>query len=114
MVMDGSVMDLSLKTLELPDLGNQQNISCIPEGVYDVVKSSNPEHGQFLSVLNVPNRIDICIHKGNFTRDTKGCILVGMFFMDIDGNGTMDVGDTKRALDKLLGYIPDKIKLYVL
>ena len=39
-VLDGHELLYRCKTLELPDLGNQRNVSCIPEGIYDGCKLS--------------------------------------------------------------------------
>ncbi len=39
--------------------------------------------------MNVPNRDDILFHWGNFTRNTRGCILVGSYFSE-DGMAVMD------------------------
>ncbi len=114
LVMDGSVMDYKCVTLELPDLGNQHNISCIPEGIYDVEKINHPEKGWCFSVLNEPNREGILIHKGNFTKNTLGCILVGSYFEDINGDGVLDVAESKKAMDRLLGILPSTFKLYIL
>lgn len=114
MVLDGSVLDYRCVTLELPNLGNQHNISCIPEGEYTVTKENNPEKGMCFRVNDVPNRDGILIHKGNYTKDTLGCIIVGIFFEDINGDGVLDVVDSTVALNKLLGYLPDSFKLYII
>lgn len=64
-------------TMEPPWKDNQQNVSCIPTGLYRVVPFSHKEFGQTLLVTNVPNREGIYFHCGNKPTDTKGCILVG-------------------------------------
>lgn len=114
MVMDGEHPLFKCKTIELPDLGNQPNCSCIPEGVYDVVKHVSPRHGKCFAVLNVPGRTDILIHKGNYTTDTLGCILPGAGFCDLNNDGNIDVFDSTKTMDQLLGLLPDKFKLYIL
>ena len=40
------VGDLTLYTLELPDLDNQRRISCIPEGTYRVVTHNSRKFGK--------------------------------------------------------------------
>lgn len=73
------------KTLELPWRDNQQNISCIPSGVYKVEVRTSRKYGQVYWVRKVPNRSYILIHQGNFGGDTKkgykthiaGCVLLG-------------------------------------
>ena len=55
--------------LELPDLFNQKNISCIPEGKYPLVKVEKSQSFNYphFKIDNVPNRTFIKIHRGNFT-----------------------------------------------
>ena len=69
-------------TLENPWLDNQRNISCIPEGNYDVrlrlPRESATRDYLHLLVQDVPNRDWILFHRGNTAKDTRGCILVGL------------------------------------
>ena len=69
-------------TLENSWQDNQRNISCIPEGVYPVrlrlPRESATRDYIHLLVQNVPDRDWILFHKGNFPKDTSGCILVGI------------------------------------
>ena len=69
-------------TLENPWLDNQRNISCIPEGNYDVrlrlPRESATREYIHLLVQDVPNRDWILFHRGNTAKDTRGCILVGL------------------------------------
>lgn len=71
-------------TLELPWNNNVRNISCIPEGEYNVkvMKSEHFSlkmgHAVYLpQVLGVPNRDGILIHGANTVNDLLGCIGVG-------------------------------------
>ena len=64
-------------TLELPWKQNKRNISCIPFGTYEIIRHSSPRHGFSFWLQNVPKRSEILIHAGNFTKDIRGCILVG-------------------------------------
>lgn len=112
-VMDGEKLIYRCKTLELPDLGNQKNVSCIPEGIYDVIKTFTEKRGNHFRFLDVPDRSEILIHKGNYTKDTQGCILPGIYFTDIDFNGLMDVAESTKALENLIQYLPDKFKLII-
>ncbi len=79
-------------TLELEWLNNDQNISCIPAGKYTCTVSFSPHMQKNLyHVLNVPNRVTIMIHNGNwageetrgYKSDVLGCILLG------DESGTL-------------------------
>ena len=69
-------------TLENSWQDNQRNISCIPEGVYPVrlrlPRESATRDYIHLLVQDVPDRDWILFHRGNFPKDTSGCILVGI------------------------------------
>ena len=69
-------------TLENPWKDNQRNISCIPEGEYPVrlrlARESASRDYLHLLVQDVPNRDWILFHRGNTSKDTSGCILVGL------------------------------------
>ncbi len=83
-------------TLERPWKDNQQNISCIPKGVYNVVRHDTIEFPNTWRLLDVPNRVGILIHIGNFVQDTRGCILIGL-----EITSKTSIGKSKRALDLL-------------
>lgn len=71
-------------TLERPDLNNQSDnpntkendSSCIPEGVYRMVRDKTGKFQGF-AILNVLNRKNIEIHQGNCIDDILGCVIVG-------------------------------------
>jgi hypothetical protein len=117
-IFEGRVKKYQCVSIELPDLGNQHDISCIPEGAYDVVKEDNPKRGMVFRVLNVPGRDGILIHKGNYASgnhvDTLGCILPGKFFEDLNQDGNLDVGDSTGAMKDLIEILPNKFKLYII
>lgn len=106
--------DLHLFTLELPDLGNEPNISCIPEGEYEYYIRHSSKNGFVIELKNVPNRSFIQIHSGNFTSQIEGCILVGESIKDINNDSVPDVTNSKKSLKKLLEAAPDTgiVKIY--
>lgn len=67
-------------TLELGWKNNAHQISCIPEGTYQLGMHQSPKFGAVWQVLNVPGRNEILIHSGNTIQDTEGCILIGKSF----------------------------------
>lgn len=89
------------KTLELPDKANQQKISCIPKGTYEVVYSMSPSFKKFTyEIKNVPGRAGIRIHPANFTRQLLGCIALGKQHIDIDKDGTIDVSGSVATVEE--------------
>lgn len=89
-------------TLELSYKNNQRRISCIPDGTYSVVPKFSFRHGTCFEVQNVPERDAILIHKGNFNSQTKGCILIGHGFKDVNNDFELDVLNSKIAMEQLL------------
>jgi Family of unknown function (DUF5675) len=62
-------------TIELPWLDNLTQISCIPEGRYELVKRWSPKFNRHLQVMNVSQRESILIHPANDAmHELKGCI----------------------------------------
>lgn len=101
-------------TLELPDLGNAQNISCIPAGTYKAFKRKSPKNGLVVELKNVPNRSFIQIHRGNYTRQIEGCILVGSSIAFLDNDQVPDVTNSGVTMDKLLSLLPDEFEVMIL
>lgn len=112
-VFEGEKKVFECRTLELPHRNNERNISSIPEGEYLAKKVNSPTYGNVFEVLNVPNRSHILIHAGNFYTDTKGCIIVGNAFRDINADGVKDVLASKSTLAVLNG-IADEVKLRII
>lgn len=61
--------------LELPWVGNQRSISCIPEGAYSLQRRYSARFKEHLEVVDVPNRTAILIHPANNAqRELRGCL----------------------------------------
>ena len=91
------------ETLELPWRGNQRGISCIPEGTYECKLAHSPSRGYAVYWLqNVPGRQDVQIHIGNFPKDIRGCILLGI------ERGKDMVAHSKVAFDKFMDLMGGK------
>ena len=69
---------VTMFTLERPDLVNVPTISSIPPQQYICERWTSPKFGNTFIVKNVPNRAFILFHPGNSVDDTEGCILLGM------------------------------------
>lgn len=83
-----------LFTGELPDRGNQPNVSCIPTGVYGCEYTFSPAFKRMLYlVVPVPGRSGIRIHPANLMGDKSlgfkcqlnGCIALGLKMGWMDG-----------------------------
>lgn len=100
-------------SLELPWLNNQKNISCVPAGIYECFKRHSNNNGDVFELRNVINRTFIQCHSANFTRQIKGCIIVGDSFTDIDKDGILDVTNSKTTHKKLMSLLPEKFLLEI-
>jgi len=97
-VTDLNNKTFSFATLELPYKNNNKNISCIKSGKYPISKRYSQKYGWHWILHNVPNRELILIHVGNYPRDTKGCILIGTGFEDINNDSRLEVINSRQAL----------------
>ena len=101
-LLDPSGVPIAL-TLELPDLGNKPQVSCIPAGKYTASRYASPHLGYTVWKLNnVPNRNDVEIHVGNTTRDIKGCIALGLMIGRINSN--MAVLQSQSAFNDFMAF----------
>ncbi|QXP53818.1 DUF5675 family protein [Cellulophaga sp. HaHa_2_1] len=61
--------------IELPWLNNQRNVSCIPEGEYELKARYSSKFGHHLHILDVKGRSLILLHPANNAkRELRGCI----------------------------------------
>ena len=106
MTVEGS--DFRCFTLELPDKGNASNVSCIPAGTYEYFKRTSGVNGDVIELRNVIGRSFIQVHRGNFTSDILGCILVGKTIADINADGIPDVTSSGNTMKALLSVLDDE------
>lgn len=104
---ENHVLFLELCTLELPWNDNIKNLSCIPAGSYNCVPRFSKRFGNHFEVKNVPNRDLILFHAGNFSFQTKGCILLGTDFLHLDKNDTIVLSYSLYALNTLIKFLPN-------
>lgn len=101
-------------TLELPWRNNEKQVSCIPKGIYKVQKRNSPKYGAHFHILDVPNRSFILIHHGNYFTDILGCVLVGTGLKDLNGDGQLDVTNSRTAMQQLNAALPDNFSIEIL
>jgi len=83
-------------SIERPWLDNKPNVSCVPEGTYQVGWRKSPKFGETWHIQNVPNRSYILIHAANYPTDVHGCIGLGTILM----KNCIAVGRSKNAVGK--------------
>lgn len=116
LVAKNNGMTFTCKTLELADRDNAPNISCIPKGTYTVkfTRSFKFPFGSY-EVQSVPRRSGIRFHSGNFAykvsgnSDIQGCILLGDVYNDINGDGELDIINSRvtvSAFEKFMNKQP--------
>lgn len=116
-VMDNGEMLFTCSTLELKNMGNVRNLSCIPEGTYQCEKIIRPNGRNGIWVKDVPKRTSILIHSGNFASgpkvDIEGCILVGSGYKDLNNDGNLDIVESTVTFEKLFSIFDAKFELII-
>lgn len=92
------------ESLELPNLGNEPEISCIPEGQYSFTKLVSGKLGLVYRLSDVPGRELIDLHSANITPELRGCICVGLTRGTLNYQGKIypAVLNSRAALAKLM------------
>lgn len=118
------------KTMELPNKENKNNISCIPYGDYVCTKEPpipeddpntpvdesggrKPRKYWHFRLHDVPGRKGILVHLITFVKDLRGCIGVGLEFVDFNSDDVYDMAQSTKALQKLVDTMPDKFILRI-
>ena len=102
-------------TLERPFKNNERGVSCIPSGRY-ICSKLNPTEAipyPHIAVHNVSGREGIRIHSGNLYSHSRGCILIGKGYADINKDGQSDVLQSKQSLIELMNVLPDEFTLHI-
>lgn len=99
--------------LELPDRDNQTSISRINPGTYTAKKRWSPKYKWHYHILDVEGRAMILIHFGNYYTDTRGCLLFGNAFTDINGDGHRDVTSSKKTMKRFLDIAPETFEITI-
>lgn len=104
----------SCKILELANKDNQRSISRIPAGKYICVLRWSQKYKWHYHVTNVEGRTLILIHFGNYYTDTRGCLLAGNSFTDINRDGFRDVTSSKKTMKRMLAIAPKEFELTII
>lgn len=104
--------------LEPPFKENKNNISSICSGVYKAKLRWSEKYNWHYHLLEldgeeVDGRDLILIHFGNYFTDTKGCLLFGNSFSDINKDGYRDVTNSKKTMKRLLEVAPKEFNIMI-
>ena len=105
---------LVCKTLELPWKNNERSISCIPEGTYLVTKEPAKESRPYpyFRLHNVPKRSGILVHRGQKPQHSKGCIIVGSRFTNVESMEPT-LSESTVKLTWMTDNMPDRFYLTI-
>ncbi|WP_299129390.1 DUF5675 family protein [uncultured Winogradskyella sp.] len=110
---DGINIIFECKSLELPNRNNQRNISRINAKWYQCELRYSKKYSWHFHVLDVEGRSWILIHFGNYYTDIRGCILLGNDYVDINGDGHLDVTSSRKTIRRLLEVAPKRFNLLI-
>ncbi len=97
--------------MERPWLNNAVRLSCIPAGVYTVVRHDSPSKGECFWIKDVPNRTHILIHVANWAHELMGCIAPGV---GVNLVPTPMVTSSRDAMNELLRTLDDEWELEII
>jgi hypothetical protein len=88
-------------TIELPWKNNEPQVSCIPEGMYELRKRYSQRFGHHLILQDVPDRSLILMHAANNAlKELRGCI-APVSSLTGEGKGVQ----SRMALSILMGLV---------
>jgi hypothetical protein len=79
---------------------NENNISCIPAGMYDVViEWSNRFKKDLWEIKGVPNRAETKFHAANYWFQLNGCIALGQSLKKLNADEYLDITNSVKTMD---------------
>ena len=99
-----SVNGFRCVTIERPWKSNEPYVSCIPAGVYTILKGYYNAGGYAaFEVQDVPNRTEIKIHAANKASQLSGCIAPGKEIVCMDDE--VAVSSSRNTLGDFHAYL---------
>lgn len=87
------------ESLERGWVNNENRVSCIPEGTYDVLLENSPKFNkQLWEIKGVPNRSECKFHAANYAKQLNGCIALGKSRTHLDGDLIMDISSSTNTM----------------
>lgn len=105
--------ELFLCTVEREWKNNEKNVSCVPEGVYELIPHKSHRFGDCYALENKnlgvtvygPSQRSHCLfHVANFPKELQGCIAPGLRFHP----SYWGVSESKKAFNKLMETLGGK------
>jgi len=94
---------------------NENSVSCVPPGTYELKLDYSPRFKTKLwELYGVPNRSECKFHAANYWRQLNGCIALGNKHIDIDGDGDLDVTSSKLTMRKFHELMQDATEAKVM
>ena len=85
---------------------NENNVSCIPAGVYTCkLEYSNKFNKMLWEIKDVPNRAECKFHAANYWNQLNGCVALGLRVRNLNADAYDDItnsGDTMTEFHKAL------------
>ncbi len=106
----GHVPELGIWILERPWLDNKRNISCIPEGTYQIAPDQEGRFTGYQELQDVPGRSEIIIHAANYVHEVQGCLAPNMS-IEISGDAQVRGVDPRKALDMVRELAPEQVTI---
>jgi hypothetical protein len=108
-----SVAGRSWFTIERPWKDNQNDISCVPTGLYNVAQTWSPRFRTMMYLLDaVPGRFGVRIHPANLAGQLHGCIALGQKRGTIEGRPAVLVSrPAVRDFENFMGRKPFKLEV---
>ena len=102
-------------TLEPPWMGNEQNISCIPSGIYKLNRINSPKYGDVFQITEVEGRTHVLLHWGNLVENTKGCVLIAESFGTLKGKPSVMTSKNApgQGFNEFMDKLSDKGEAYL-
>lgn len=98
--------------VERPWLDNAANVSCVPEGDYQLKKTKSPKfgdsyylEGDTVSLSGPSKRTHILIHSANLPSELHGCLAPGVDFCSLAGQWA--VSSSRKTLENLVSEFGD-------
>lgn len=100
-------------SLELPYSANKKQVSCIPMGTYRAIKTKYKSKNDVILLRNVPERENILVQIGNYSKDTLGSILLGRNIEYSEGTSEHYITQSRLTMNALLSVCDEELFIVI-